>query len=102
MGKEQALKWIAEQSAAICNHPNVFPCTQIAKGIGEKTYKVRQYMKELEKDGYVSKSHEGGYDDWFDRIFCIHGYSLTQKGSETPFYKDRYESDMKFWENPDI
>lgn len=61
-GKEKALKWIAEKSAAICNHPDVFSCTWIAKDIGEPVRKVRQYMKELEAEGYVKKAHEGGWD----------------------------------------
>lgn len=97
MAKEDALKWIAEQSAAICNHPTVFPCTAIAKGIGESPYKVRKYMKELEKEGYVEKSHEGGYDDWRDRIYCIHGYSLTPKGAKTEYYQHRFNMEADYW-----
>ena len=97
MAKEDALKWIAEQSAAICNHPYVFPCTWIAKDIGESVYKVRKYMKELEAEGYVKKDHEGGVDDWSATIYCIHGYSLTKKGTETQYYKDKYEEDKAWW-----
>lgn len=97
MAKEDALKWVAEQTAAICNHPNVFPCTQIAKELNESLYKVRKYMKELESEGYVKKSYEGGYDDWTDRIYCIHGYSLTEKGADTEYYKDRYDIDVEYW-----
>ena len=60
--KDDALKWICERAAAICNHPDVFSCTWIADGIHESVYKVRKYMKELEADGYVRKDHEGGVD----------------------------------------
>ena len=97
MAKEEALKWIAEQTAAICNHPYVFSCTWIAKGINESVYKVRKYMKELEKEGYVKKSHEGGYDDWSGRIYCIHGYALTKKGSETDYYKEKHQTEVEYW-----
>lgn len=97
MAKEDALKWIAEQSAAICNHPDTFPCTWIANCIGESVYKVRKYMKQLEAEGYVTKNHEGVYDDYNDRVFCLHGYSLTAKGTETQYYKDKYEEDKKWW-----
>ena len=96
-GKEKALKWIAEQSAAICNHPDVFSCTWIAKDIEEPVRKVRQWMKELEAEGYVKKSHDGGWDDWNAKIYCIHGYALTKKGAETDYYKERYKADVEYW-----
>ena len=97
MAKEDALKWICEQSAAICNHPYTFPCTWIAEDIGESVYKVRKYMKELEAEGYVKKNHEGGYDEYNGWIYCLHGYSLTAKGTETQYYKDKYERDKEWW-----
>lgn len=97
MGKEDALKCIAEHTAAICNHSDVFPCTMIARCIGESVYKVRKYMKELEAEGYVVKAHDGGVDDWSATIYCIHGYSLTAKGAETQYYKDKYEEEKAWW-----
>ena len=33
--KDDALKWICEQSAEISDHPDVFSCTWIAKGTHE-------------------------------------------------------------------
>lgn len=95
--KDDALKWICRQSAAICNHPDVFSCTWIAKGIHESVYKVRKCMKELESDGYVKKDHEGGISDWTSEIYCIHGYSLTEKGCEHKYYKDAYDKDVEWW-----
>lgn len=97
MAKEDALKWIAEQTAAISNHPYVFSCTWIAKSIGESVHKVRKYMKELEKEGYVKKDHEGGYSEYTGNIYCIHGYSLTEKGAETEYYKDKEKAEMEYW-----
>lgn len=97
MAKEDALKWIAQQSAAVWNHADVFPCTRIAEGIGESVYKVRQYMKALMEEGYVTKAYEGGYNDWTDRVYCIHGYALTQKGADTPYYKDKYDAEVEWW-----
>lgn len=96
--KDDALKWICEQSAAICNHPDVFPCTWIASGIHESVYKVRKCMKELEADGYVKKDHEGGVYYWTGKIYCIHGYSLTVKGCEHKYYKDAYNKDVEWWD----
>ena len=85
--KDDALKWICERSASISDHPDVFSCTWIAKGIHESVYKVRKYMKELEADGYVRKDHEGGIDDWTNEIYYIHGYSLTEKGHNRYFIR---------------
>ena len=101
MAKEQALQWIAEESATVFHSFRVFPCTQIANGIGESVNKVRGYMKELQQEGLVIKAHEGGYDEWSDRIYCNHGYRLTKKGAESPFYKDRYRLWLDAISNPD-
>lgn len=96
-GKEAALKWICEQSAAICNHPHVFSCTWIAKDIGHPVQKVRQWMKELESDEFVHKSHGKVYDYWNDCTYCIHGYSLTEKGKELEYYKEKYRQEIEWW-----
>ena len=55
-------------------------------------------MRQLETDGYVKKGYCGGYDDWNERIFCIHGYTVTRKGAETDYWKIRRqqeEEDMR-------
>ena len=96
--KDDALKWICERSASISDHPDVFSCTWIAKGIHESVYKVRKYMKELEADGYVRKDHEGGVDECTCEIYCIHGYSLTKKGYEHKYYKDAMKKEVEWLE----
>ena len=96
--KDDALKWICEQSAAISNHPDVFSCTWIAEGIHESVYKVRKYMKELEAGGCVEKDYEGGIDYSTNKIYCIHGYSLTVKGREHKYYKGEYEKEVRWWD----
>ena len=101
MAKEQALKWITEESATLFDTFRVFPCTQIAKGIGESVYKVRGYMKELEHEGLVIKAHTGGYNKWSNHIYCTHGYRLTEKGAESPAYKARHRFWLDALSNPD-
>jgi hypothetical protein len=44
-------------------------------------------MKRLAAYGYVEKGFEGGYNDWFERVYCIHGYSVTDKGRATAIWK---------------
>ena len=96
--RNDALKWICEQSAERSDHPDVFPCTWISKDIHESVYKVRKCMKELESDGYVKKSSEGGFDDGSCEIYCIHGYALTKKGYEHKYYKDAYNREVEWLE----
>ena len=95
--KDKVLKCICEHDALIDNHPEVFPCTWISKYINESVYKVRKCMKELESDGYVKKSSEGGFDDGSCEIYCIHGYALTEKGYEHKYYKDALEKEIEWW-----
>ena len=96
--KDKVLKCICEHDALIDNHPEVFPCTCISKYINESVYKVRKCMKELESDGYVKKSSEGGFDDGSCEIYCIHGYALTKKGYDHKYYKDALKKEVEWWE----
>ena len=95
--KDKVLKYICEHDALIDGYPKVFPCTCISKYINESVYKVRKCMKELESDGYVKKSSEGGFDDGSCEIYCIHGYSLTEKGHNHKYYKDALEKEIEWW-----
>jgi hypothetical protein len=52
--------------------------------------RVRDAFKRLANAGYVEKDYEGGWDDWHERLYCIHGYSLTEKGRNTSIWK-RFE-----------
>ena len=99
---EKCLKSICEYDAVIpgpCSYDGgVFPCTWIAQDTGISLSKVRKIMRQLETDGYVKKGFYGGYDDWHERIFCIHGYAVTRKGADTDYWKIRRrqeEEDMR-------
>lgn len=96
MAKEHAFKWIAERSAIEFGR-SVFSCVEIAKGIGEPLFKVRRYMKELADEGFVVKGYEGGYDELFDRVYCIHGYRITEKGKASSDYIHAANMDEEYW-----
>ena len=97
--REKCLKWICEEDAAICNHPFVYPCTWCSAITGIPVRKVRKIMKQLEAEGYVKKDSEGGYNDWADRIECIHGYSVTEKGRNTDYWKEQDRKEREWIEN---
>ena len=90
---ERVLKWICEQDAQIptvCSYDGgVYPCTWAARDLQISVKKVRQIMKQLEADGYVRKGSVGGYDDWNERIWCIHGYAATSKVGELTWWKEK-------------
>lgn len=86
--------WICDRSACYgCPHPEVYPATWCAKDTGISLYRVRKAFKRLANAGYVEKDYEGGWDDWNERLYCIHGYSLTENGRNTSIWKrfDREE-----------
>lgn len=94
---QKCLKSICEYDATIpgpCSYcGGVYPCTWIAKDTGISVYKVRKIMKQLETDGYVDKDSFGGYDDWNDRIYCIHGYKVTEKAIALDYWKSKHKQD---------
>lgn len=90
---QRCLKWICENDAEIpicCSYDGgVYPCTWAARDLKISVNKVRQIMKQLEADGYVRKGSVGGYDDWNERIWCIHGYAATSKVCELTWWKEK-------------
>lgn len=86
--------WICDQSTNYgCPHPFVYSATWCSAGTGLSLKRVRDAFKRLVNAGYVKKDYEGGWDDWNERLYCIHGYSLTEKGRNTSIWKrfDREE-----------
>lgn len=76
-----------------CAHVSVYPATWCAEFTGLPLRRVRDAMRRLERYGYIRKDSEGGWDDWNCRIYCVHGYAITEKGRETSIWKkaDRLE-----------
>lgn len=56
--------------------------------LGKPTRDVRIALKELKQEGLVKYGHEGGYDDYSDRPFCIWGYCITEKAMQLPEYEE--------------
>lgn len=101
---ERCLKWICEEDAKIpvclSYDGGVYPCTWIAKDLGISVWKVRRIMKRLEAEGYVVKDHVGGWDEWTGNLYCIHGYSITQKAADTDWWKNKRkleEEEIRKW-----
>lgn len=97
--RDKCLKCWCELSARIDNSSNTIPCTSISKITGISKEVVRKIAKELERDGYIVKEHDGGFDEDSGRVYCIHGYCITNKGMELEWYKDKYKKEIEYWNN---
>ena len=93
---DKCLKAICEADAEISIHPYTYPCTYIARLVNLPVKKVRQIMRKLEENGYVIRNHEGGWDDWSEKLYCIHGYSVTRKGQETKYWQDADKAEREY------
>lgn len=97
--RDKCLKCWCELSAMIDSSPDVIPCTSISRITGISKGAVRKIAKELERDGYIVKGHEGGFDKNSCHVYCIHGYCITDKGTELEWYKNRYKQEVEYWDN---
>lgn len=96
--RDECLKFICEQTACIFNPAYIFTSRMCAKHCGCSIYRARKALNELVAMGYLVKDHDGGYDDWSDKIWCLQGYSLTKKGDEHPYYIEQYRRDVEWFE----
>lgn len=89
MTKDDLLLWLCKQTAQVPAggyDPNIYSVPHIARRIGKTKYTIRKLLKELEADGLVHKTHEGGVDeDGYPH--CYHGWSITKKACDSELYK---------------
>lgn len=66
--------------------PNIYSIRELAESLNTSRYRIRKLMKELEADGAVRRSYDGGIDD-DGYPHCYHGWSITKKTRESELYK---------------
>ena len=92
--KRTTLKAICENDAAIADHWFPISTKQISKETRLPITRVRESLKELCEEGLVKKDYVGGQDD-DGKVFCIHGYVLTEKGEEDPYFREANEKEVQ-------
>lgn len=66
--------------------PKIYSIPGLSRYLNETKYRVRKCMKELEADGLVKKSYEGGVDG--EGIpYCYHGWRITERAERTDMYE---------------
>ena len=60
--------------------------------------KVRDALRVLVAEGYAVKDYYGEGGDG-DGPCCYHGYSLTKKGEELPYYKAAWKAECEYIDN---
>ncbi len=91
--------WICKQDTNYCTkHAYVYPCTWCSGATGIPLKRVRNAMKRLASYGYVRIDTDGGYDDWNERIWCLRGYVLTEKGRGTAIWKKYEREEIEYIE----
>lgn len=97
MTKEDLLLYLCRRTAAVPAggyDPCIYSIPHLSSYLKETKYHIRKLMKELEADGLVRKTYEGGIDeDGYPH--CYHGWSITRKAKETDMYKKCYKEALK-------
>lgn len=97
MIKDDLLLDLCKRTAAIPvggYDPCIYSVPHLSRYTGETKYRIRKLLKELEADGFVRKTYEGGIDeDGYPH--CYHGWGITQKAQETEMYKKCYKDALE-------
>ena len=56
---------------------------------------VRETLRYLTEQGLVMKTYEGGCSEEEGIPYCHHGYCITNKATEHPYYKEAYNKEME-------
>ncbi len=85
-------KAIVDNDVAIDSNWHPISCKSIARAKRIPLSLVRETTKFLCEEGMIAKDHIGGQND--GKVYCFHGYSVTEKGKEHPYYKEAYEKSI--------
>lgn len=66
----------------------VVPSTYISRLLKQPILHVRYALADLVKEGLVAVGHDGGWNEWAERPFCIRGYHITNKARALPEYEE--------------
>lgn len=77
--------------------PNIYSIPTLSRRLRETKYRIRKLIKELEADGAVKKTYEGGInDDGYPG--CYHGWSITKKTADSDMFKQCYKEALEDYE----
>lgn len=100
MEKADLLRTLCKKTASIPAGgyaPNIYSVPTLARATEETKYRIRKLLKELEAEGFVKKTYEGGIDeDGYPH--CYHGWSITAKTQKTEMYRECYEEALEEYE----
>ena len=100
MDKNELLLYMCKQTAVIpvAYTLTIYSIPSLSKKLGETQYRIRKLMKQLEADGAVVKTYDGGIDDdGYPR--CYHGWSITKQTMESDMYKQCCKEALKEYEH---
>ena len=88
MTKDELLLDMCKRTATVTMgyDPKIYSIPHLARCLNESKYRIRKLMKELEADGAVRRSYDGGIDD-DGYPHCYHGWSITKKTYDSELYK---------------
>ena len=89
LAKDDLLLWLCKETARVPAggyEPKIYSVPEIARRFCKSKYSVRKAIKELEADGLVRRTHEGGIDDGYPH--CVHGWRITKKVCDSELYKE--------------
>lgn len=98
MTKNDLLLYMCKQTAVIPFRydPNIYSIPDLSRCLNETKYRIRKLMKELEADGAVAKTYDGGIDeDGYPH--CYHGWCITKKTMNTDMYKQCEKEALEEW-----
>lgn len=100
MTKNDLLLYMCKRTATIPlgYDSNIYSIPSLSKELKQTKYSIRKLMKELEADGAVAKTYDGGIDeDGYPH--CYHGWGITKQTINTDMYKQCEKEALEEYEN---
>lgn len=99
--KKEVLMVLIRTAVDIMPGAEIIPSTHIARLLDKPKKVICKALKELVNDGLVKYGHEGGWNEYSERPFCIWGYCITEKAMQLPEYEEALKREkeliQKIW-----
>lgn len=92
----QVFKLMCNSAVCIMNYyTDLIPTTAMANKLCTSRYQIRKCLEELEAMEYVKSGYESCYSDWSEQYYIVRGFFVTEKGQNTPEYKNALKEENK-------
>lgn len=95
--KKMVLTMLIRNDVDIMPGAYVAPISNIVRFLKEPKKDIKKALEGLKDDGLVEYTYDGGWNEKYERPYCMWGYVISKKVTEMPQYLEERKREEDWW-----